>query len=95
MNFNTFLIAIGIAVAGWVGTETSKSAKKIAAIEATINSFQALKALENQQISDIKKSLEKLDTKLGDTVTRSEFQHRLEGVEDRLKNIEGKFKTTK
>lgn len=93
VNINTLLIAITLAVMGWVGAKTAQNNREIGELSVTMEGFKELRVLESQQIIDIKDALKKLDTKLTDTVTRAEFQHRLESVERRLSQIEAKFKS--
>jgi hypothetical protein len=92
MNINTVLLMLVLGVAGWVLKETVQTGRELAEVKTTLTGFKEMRLVDQQQIVDIKDSLKKLDAKLGETVSRHEFQDRLESFERRLGTMETKFR---
>lgn len=101
VNLNTYILSLVtclcsavLAVAGFVAHRTIGTSDKVSVLAATMDGFMSMRAMEQQQIVEIKDSLKTLNMKISDTVTRVEMKERLDNYERRIRDLENKFKQT-
>jgi hypothetical protein len=88
MNLNTLLLAIVIAVMAWVGLETTQSGKAIAVLQEQQAASKETITKAQTSLDSARDSLERLEAKLGETITRQEYAAKILSIEARLREID-------
>lgn len=81
MNFNTLLLAIVIAVMGWVGFKTTQSSEAIVAL-------QVQQTNTSEAIATTRGAIERMEKKLEAAVPRHEYDTKVLSIEARLREID-------
>ena len=76
--FNSFLLAVCLAVMGWVAHKAADSGERIAAMQASLD---ALKENTAKADNGSMEGLSRLERKLDDTVSRREFDAKVLAIE--------------
>ncbi len=76
--FNSFLLAVCLAVMGWVAHKAADSGERIAAMQASLDAAKESSAKAERASSE---SLARVERKLDDTVPRREFDARMLTIE--------------
>jgi hypothetical protein len=71
---NSFILSVCLGVSGWVAYETSENGKRLAAVQASLESVR-LAADKTERAST--EAIQRLDRKLDDTLPRREFDARV------------------
>ena len=80
--FNSFLLAICLAVMGWVAHKAAESGERIAAIQAALDATKESSAKAERASAE---GLSRLERKVDDLVPRREFDSRLLQIETEQK----------
>ena len=80
--FNSFLLAICLAVMGWVAHKAAESGERIAAIQAALDATKEASAKTERASAE---GLSRLERKIDDLVPRREFDSRLLQIETEQK----------
>jgi len=76
--FNSFLLAVCLAVMGWVAHKAADSGERIAAMQASLDAVKESTAKAERSSME---SLSRLERKMDDLVPRREFDSRMLGIE--------------
>ena len=80
--FNSFLLAICLAVMGWVAHKAAESGERIAAIQVALEATKESSAKAERASAE---GLSRLERKIDDLVPRREFDSRLLQIETEQK----------
>ena len=80
--FNSFLLAVCLAVMAWVAYKTAESGERVAAIQAVMDATKESSAKAERASAE---GLSRLERKIDDLVPRREFDSRLLQIETEQK----------